>query len=70
MVDIRPGYIDGHRDGRISSVVPFPEDGCSPFPHILVQLCDETVLFKQGNELSGGLESPHRMSPPDQGLCP
>ena len=70
MVDIRPGYIDGHRDGRISPVVPLPEYGCSPFPHILVQLCDKAVLLEQRNKLSGRLKAPHRMLPPDKSLCP
>ena len=51
-------------------MLPPLQDGACLVPHILVQLGDETILFKKRNELSRRLKAPFRMIPPYQGFRP
>ena len=69
IVDISPGHIHGHRYLRIPLTVPVTQKSAGAVPHILVQLCDESISLEQRNEFPGRLEPPFRMNPPYQSLC-
>ena len=68
LIDVRPGHVDGDRDGRQAGVVPLAQEGTTPVPDEAVQLGDEPVALEEGDELRGGLEAPLGVRPAHQRL--
>ena len=68
IINVHAGYIYGNGDGNTEGFLPFSHLACGLIPHIPVQLLDQTVALKEGDEISRTDHAQLRMLPADQGF--